>query len=52
MWFRFPRALPDDVHSLVNVGGRGLLRGAMHDGDGRVMVSVAEEMRLTPFEQL
>jgi acyl-CoA thioesterase-2 len=41
-----------DVHSLVNAGGRGLLRGVMRDEQGRVVVSVAQEMRLTPVEQL
>jgi acyl-CoA thioesterase-2 len=39
-----------DVHSLVNAGGRGLLRGAIRDRDGRVVISVAQEMRLTPIE--
>ena len=39
-----------DVHSLVNAGGRGLLRGAMRDRAGRVVISVAQEMRLTPVE--
>jgi len=37
-----------DVESLVNAGGRGLLRGVMRDTDGRVVISVAQEMRLTP----
>ena len=41
-----------DVHSLVNAGGRGLLRGVMRDVGGRVVASVAQEMRLTPVEQL
>jgi acyl-CoA thioesterase II len=41
-----------DVHSLVNAGGRGLLRGVMRDRDGNVVASVAQEMRLTPVEQL
>lgn len=39
-----------DVQSLVNAGGRGLLRGTMRDVDGRVVISVAQEMRLTPVE--
>jgi acyl-CoA thioesterase II len=39
-----------DVEALVNAGGRGLLRGTMHDTDGRIVVSVAQEMRLTPVE--
>jgi acyl-CoA thioesterase-2 len=41
-----------DVQSLVNAGGRGLLRGVMRDRDGRVVVSMAQEMRLTPVERL
>ena len=56
VWFHRPARADEwlfyDVHSLVNAGGRGLLRGAMHDADGRVVVSVAQEMRLTPFELL
>jgi len=39
-----------DVHSLVNAGGRGLLRGAIRDREGHVVISVAQEMRLTPVE--
>jgi acyl-CoA thioesterase len=39
-----------DVQSLVNAGGRGLLRGAIRDREGRVVVSVAQEMRLTPID--
>ena len=39
-----------DVHSLVNAGGRGLLRGTMRDTEGRVTISVAQEMRLTPVD--
>ena len=54
-WFHRPARADEwlfyDVHSLVNAGGRGLLRGVMRDDDGRVVVSVAQEMRLTPVEQ-
>jgi acyl-CoA thioesterase-2 len=39
-----------DVHSLVNTGGRGVLRGTMHGPDGRLAVSVAQEMLLRPYE--
>ena len=53
VWFHRPlRAdawLLYDVHSLVNAGGRGLLRGTMHGPDGRLAVSVAQEMLLRPF---
>jgi acyl-CoA thioesterase-2 len=38
-----------DVHSLVNAGGRGLLRGSIRDPEGRVVISVVQEMRLTPL---
>jgi acyl-CoA thioesterase-2 len=55
-WFHRPARADEwlfyDVHSLVNAGGRGLLRGVMRDPDGRVVVSVAQEMRLTPVDQL
>src|SRR5437016_4284029 len=55
-WFHRPaRAdawLFYDVQSLVNAGGRGLLRGVMRDLEGRVIVSVAQEMRLTPVDTL
>jgi acyl-CoA thioesterase II len=53
-WFHRPARADSwlfyDVHSLVNAGGRGLLRGAIRDRDGRVVISVAQEMRLTPVE--
>jgi acyl-CoA thioesterase-2 len=53
-WFHRPaRAdawLFYDVHSLVNAGGRGLLRGVMRDTEGRVVISVVQEMRLTPID--
>lgn len=39
-----------DVHSVVNTGGRGLLRGTMYGPDRRVAVSVAQEMLLRPVE--
>jgi acyl-CoA thioesterase len=34
----------------VNAGGRGLLRGTIRDTDGRIVVSVAQEMRLQVIE--
>jgi acyl-CoA thioesterase-2 len=52
VWFhRVARAdewLLYDVHSLVNAGGRGLLRGVLRDGQGQVVASLAQEMLLTP----
>jgi acyl-CoA thioesterase-2 len=54
-WFHRPARVDEwlyyDVHSLVNAGGRGLLRGVMRDRDGRVVASVAQEMRLSPVEE-
>jgi acyl-CoA thioesterase-2 len=53
-WFHRPARADEwlfyDVHSLVNAGGRGLLRGVMRDPDGRVVASAAQEMRLTPVD--
>jgi acyl-CoA thioesterase II len=50
VWFHRPARADEwlfyDVQSLVNAGGRGLLRGVMRDADGRVVLSVAQEMRL------
>jgi acyl-CoA thioesterase II len=55
-WFHRPARADEwmfyDVHSLVNAGGRGLLRGVMRDRDGRVVISAAQEMRLTPVHLL
>jgi acyl-CoA thioesterase-2 len=52
VWFHRPVRADEwllyDVHSLVNAGGRGLLRGAMHRPDRRLAVSVAQEMLLRP----
>lgn len=52
VWFHRPvRAdewLHFDVHSLVNAGGRGLLRGVMYGPDRRVAMSMAQEMLLRP----
>jgi acyl-CoA thioesterase-2 len=53
-WFHRPARADEwlfyDVHSLVNAGGRGMLRGVIRDADGRVVISVAQEMRLTPID--
>lgn len=52
VWFHRPARADEwlfyDVHSLVNAGGRGLLRGVIRDRDGRVIISVAQEMLLRP----
>jgi acyl-CoA thioesterase II len=41
-----------DVHSLVNTGGRGVLRGTMYGPDRHVAVSVAQEMLLRPYGEV
>jgi acyl-CoA thioesterase II len=50
VWFHRPARADDwlffDVESLVNFGGRGLLRGVMRDRRGTVVASVAQEMLL------
>jgi acyl-CoA thioesterase II len=50
VWFHRPARADQwlfyDVQSLVNAGGRGLLRGVMRDEDGRVVASAAQEMLL------
>lgn len=52
VWFHRPVRADQwtlyDVHSLVNAGGRGLLRGTMHSLDRRLAVTVAQEMLLRP----
>jgi acyl-CoA thioesterase-2 len=55
VWFHRPARADEwlfyDVQSLVNAGGRGLLRGVMRDIDGRVVISVVQEMRLMVIEE-
>lgn len=50
IWFhREPRVdqwLLYDVHSLINTGGRGFLRGTVFDIDRRIVASAAQEMLL------
>ena len=52
VWFhRPPRAdqwLYFDVQSVVNAGGRSLIRGTMRDLNGQVVASMTQEMLLTP----
>ena len=51
-WFHRPLRADEwlyyDVHSLVNAGGRGLLRGTIYGPDRRLAASVAQEMILRP----
>ena len=52
-WFHRPARgdewLLQDVHSLVNAGGRGTLRGVIRDQRGRIVASMAQEMLLRPI---
>jgi acyl-CoA thioesterase-2 len=52
VWFHRPARADEwllyDVHSLINAGGRGLLRGTMRRPDGQLVISVAQEMMLRP----
>jgi acyl-CoA thioesterase-2 len=54
VWFHRPARVDEwlfyDVHSLVNTGGRGLLRGTMRNVSGQIVASVAQEMRLQKIE--
>jgi acyl-CoA thioesterase II len=54
VWFHRPARADEwlfyEVSSLVNAGGRGLLRGTMRDRDLHVVISVAQEMRLTRLD--
>jgi acyl-CoA thioesterase II len=51
-WFHRPLRADEwvfyDVHSLVNTGGRGVLRGTIYGPDRHVAASVAQEMLLRP----
>lgn len=56
VWFHRP-IRPDqwswyDVTSVINTGGRGLLRGAMYSSDGKLCVSAAQEMILRRYEDV
>ena len=49
-WFHRPARVDEwllqDVHSLVNAGGRGTLRGVIRDARGTIVASMAQEMLL------
>jgi acyl-CoA thioesterase-2 len=51
VWFHRPPRVDQwhflDVHSLVNGGGRGVLRGTIFDEAGHVVASMAQEMLLS-----
>ena len=53
VWFHRPLPLDDwvyaDFHALVNVGGRTVVRGAMYSRDGRLCLSMAQELLIRPL---
>ena len=54
LWFhRSARAdewLYYDVETPINTNGRGLLRGRILSGDGHLLTSASQEMRLIRYE--
>lgn len=52
LWFHRPIRVDEwvffDVHCDVNHAGRSLIRGSMYDGDGRLCLSMAQEMLIRP----
>jgi acyl-CoA thioesterase II len=54
LWFHRPVRADEwlffDLHSLVHAGGRGVIRGTMHTEDGKLALSMAQEMLIQPLE--
>lgn len=54
LWIHRPPHLGDwlfyDVQSLVNNGGRGLLRGSVYDSQRRLVATAAQEMLIRTYE--
>lgn len=52
VWFHRPARADEwllfDVHSLINAGGRGVLRGALYTQERTLVASVAQEMIIRP----
>ena len=55
VWFHRPTRADEwlhyDVHSLVNAGGRGTLRGTVRSVDGHIVLSVTQEMLLRIYDE-
>jgi acyl-CoA thioesterase II len=55
VWFHRPfRAdewLLADWHALINAGGRSTVRGEHYDGEGRLVMSVAQELLIRPLDR-
>lgn len=52
MWFHRPLRVDEwvyfDLHCALNHAGRSLIRGSMYDGDGRLCLSMAQELLIRP----
>jgi acyl-CoA thioesterase-2 len=53
VWFHRPARVDDwllhDFHALVNTAGRSVVRGACFDRDGRLVMSMAQELLIRPL---
>jgi acyl-CoA thioesterase-2 len=52
MWFHRPLRVDDwvyfDIHCALNHAGRSLIRGSLYDTDGRLCLSMAQELLIRP----
>jgi acyl-CoA thioesterase-2 len=55
VWFHRPLRADEwllaDYHALINAGGRSTVRGQYHDAEGRLVMSVAQELLIRPLDQ-
>ena len=55
VWFHRPLRVDDwvffDIHCALNHAGRSLIRGSLYDTDGRLCVSMAQELLIRPTAQ-
>lgn len=53
VWFHRPFRTDEwlymDFQALVNGAGRSTVRGLLYDGDGRLCLSMAQELRIRPL---
>lgn len=56
LWIHRPPRLDDwhlyDVQALVNTAGRGLVRGSVYDGSGRLVATAVQEVLVRRYEDL
>ena len=52
MWFHRPVRVDEwvyfDIHCALNHAGRSLIRGSLYDGDGRLCLTMAQELLIRP----